>query len=157
MENASKALLIAGEILIAMLVASMMVLLFSTMSSYADEHAEQRRVQEVQAFNATITQYAKAEKSTAQDIVSLVNFAKQVNEQNGCTGTMDVDHTNNHINIIVEPETNNMELYTEDQLRTFLQSISQQDLTTDTGLKYYEATIQEYSEDGRIRVIAFTE
>lgn len=152
MENASKALLIAGEMLIAMLVASMMALLFSTMSSYADEQAQKRKIQEVQAFNANITQYAK-ENSTAQDIVSLVNFAKQMNEQMGCTISSCINHSN-HINIIVKNENNNMEKYNEDKLTRFLQDNSQ-DLGTDTGLKYYKAKIEEYFEDGRIRVVKF--
>ena len=150
MENASKALLIAGEMLIAMLVASMMALLFSTMSSYADEQAQKRKIQEVQAFNANITQYAK-ENSTAQDIVSLVNFAKQMNEQMGCTGTTCINHEE-HINVILLPLNENLEKYTNDNLASFLQD-NYYDGTTSTGFKYYEAKIIDYFDDGKIQKI----
>lgn len=160
MENASKALLIAGEVLIAMLVASMMVLLFSTMSSYADEHAEQRRLQEVEAFNANVLQYAKAKECTAQDIVSLVNFAREVNEKRGCTGTSDANHATEHMCIKVSVtgifNYSNMEDFSDNDLRDFLQNGKQVDTSTDTGFRYYKATINRYSDDGRIQTITFS-
>lgn len=87
MENASKALLIAGEVLIAILVASMFALLFSTVSNYAKEYDNQRQTQEIQAFNTQFTNYIKVTEagigdSTVQDAISVLNLAKYYNEKN---------------------------------------------------------------------------
>lgn len=159
MENASKALLIAGEVLIAMLVASMMVLLFSTMSSYADEHEERKKVEKVQAFNANVMQYMKNTGITAQDIVSLANFAKQVNEQMGCTADtrIDTDHETKHMNIQVNNDK--MELKKDSELIQFLEDNypGEEDINkaSRTGFKYYKATEIKYFDDGRIRKIVF--
>lgn len=56
MENASKALLIAGAILIVIMVISMSVLMFSKIGGTAKEMADMNE-QEIASFNSKITPY----------------------------------------------------------------------------------------------------
>ena len=92
MENAAKALLMAAGMLMAVLVASMFALLFSTMSDYAQQYEDTRQAQKVQQFNAQFMQYMKQGGSSAQDIVSVYNLAKYYQEQ-GITVSVYIDTT----------------------------------------------------------------
>lgn len=56
MENASKALIIAGSILIAILIISLGIYIFKQYSSFAKENADLSK-QEISAFNSKITGY----------------------------------------------------------------------------------------------------
>ena len=57
MENASKALLMAAEVLIGVLVLSLGVYLFITYSQTSKEIGRRTEEQQVQNFNATYTSY----------------------------------------------------------------------------------------------------
>lgn len=58
MENASKALIIAGAILVSILIVSLGVFIFNTFGGAAKEHATTRmNEQEIGAFNSKITPY----------------------------------------------------------------------------------------------------
>lgn len=56
MENASKALIIAGSILIAIMIISLGIYIFKQYSSFAKENADLSE-QEISAFNSKITAY----------------------------------------------------------------------------------------------------
>ena len=56
MENASKALIIAGSILIAIMIISLGIYIFKQYSSFAKENADLSE-QEISAFNSKITSY----------------------------------------------------------------------------------------------------
>lgn len=65
MENASKALIIAGAILISILIVSLGVLIFNRMGGTAKELANMNE-QEISAFNAQITPYLGPSVSGSQ-------------------------------------------------------------------------------------------
>ena len=65
MENASKALIIAGAVLIAIMIISLGVLIFNKMSGTAKEMADMSD-QEVSAFNSKITPYLGESVSGSQ-------------------------------------------------------------------------------------------
>mgnify|MGYP001027646406 CR=1 FL=1 len=81
MENASKALLISAEVLIGIILASLMVFLYVTMSSWGRGIEENINIKEVYEFNAKFTVYDQREDLTAQDVVSIINLAKNYNEK----------------------------------------------------------------------------
>ena len=56
MENSSKALIIAGSILIAIMIISLGIYIFKQYSSFAKENADLSK-QEISAFNSKITGY----------------------------------------------------------------------------------------------------
>lgn len=79
MENASKALLMAGEILIGMLLLFLLAY-FSNMAqnftSQVDRNIEAKQIQE---FNAKLEVYNNRNNLTPQDIITLSNVVKENN------------------------------------------------------------------------------
>ncbi len=82
MENATKALLIAGGILIAMLVISIGILIFMNYREAGTEIALRISTTQIQKFNSNFTKFEGREDITIQEIVSLANFVKDYNEKN---------------------------------------------------------------------------
>ena len=81
MENTSKALIMAAEILIGVLLLTLMVFLFYAMGTFSktvDENIETKNVSE---FNINFEKYRGKTDITAQDIISMGNLAKQYNAQ----------------------------------------------------------------------------
>lgn len=81
MENTSKALLISAEVLIGIILASLMVFLYVTMSVWGRGIEENINIKEVYEFNAKFTVYDNREDLTAQDVASIINLAKNYNEK----------------------------------------------------------------------------
>lgn len=81
MENATKALLIAGTVLIAIIMVSIAVYLHSLYSDQANQYSETISATEIQKFNSKFDVYLGRENITAQEIVSVVNLAKEYNNQ----------------------------------------------------------------------------
>ena len=81
MENASKALIIAGEILIGVLIislASYIIVQFGTFSRNLNIKMEEA---EIMQFNVKFTNYAGRANISSQEVVTIINFAKQRNEE----------------------------------------------------------------------------
>jgi len=81
MENASKALLIAGGILIAMLVLLIGVNLFVNYSQTGSSYEQNMEAIEIQKFNSNFLKFEGRTNITIQEIVTLAKFAKQYKEQ----------------------------------------------------------------------------
>lgn len=81
MENATKALLIAGGILISMLIILAGLYLYSLFSEQSELYKETISTTELEKFNSKFDVYLGRENITAQEIVSIVNFAKEYGEQ----------------------------------------------------------------------------
>lgn len=81
MENASKALLMAGGVLVAMLIISMAVILFNTYGELGVTYEEKMSEAEIQKLNSNFTKFEGRQDITIQEIVTIVNFAKQYKEQ----------------------------------------------------------------------------
>ncbi len=81
MENASKALIIAAEILIGVLLLTLMVFMFHAMGTFSktvDDNIETKNTSE---FNINFEKYRGKTDITAQDIISMGNLARQYNKQ----------------------------------------------------------------------------
>ena len=77
MENASKALLMAGGVLIAILVLTVFVALKASFDNTAQSYVDRLDLQELQKYNSNFETYEDRQDITAQEIVTLINFAKQ--------------------------------------------------------------------------------
>lgn len=77
MENASKALIIAGAILIALLIISLGISMFNTMSDSAKKMANLDK-EEIQAFNSKLTPYT-GENISGSQVNSLIQYVISVN------------------------------------------------------------------------------
>lgn len=78
MENASKALLIAAEILIGVIILTVMALLFSRMLELSDSYQAKQETQKVVMFNVEYQKYETLDNEdkaylTSEEVVTLVN------------------------------------------------------------------------------------
>ena len=78
MENASKALIIAGAILISILLISVGILVMNSTGGVQDEMLKQMNQTQIQSFNASFTNYSGTNK-TASDVKSLYGIVTSSN------------------------------------------------------------------------------
>lgn len=81
MENATKALLIAGGVLIAIIILAIGVGLYKIYSNQAKEYNQIISNTEIQKFNSKFIIYVGRENITPQEIVTVVNLAKEYNNE----------------------------------------------------------------------------
>ena len=99
MENASKAMLISGGVLVAMLVLAIGVYLFANYSNIALSYEQKIETIEIQKFNANFIKFEGRKNITIHEIVTLANFAKQYEKQTGTHIKLDIQgKTNDLIN-----------------------------------------------------------
>ena len=79
MENASKALIIAGSILISILVISLGVMIFTNMSNTVKSNANLNK-QQIQAFNSKISPYIGKNISGSQ-VNELISRVRAINQK----------------------------------------------------------------------------
>ena len=82
MENVSKALIMAGGILISVLLASLMMIVLQKAGRMNHEYENQMSDRELVKFNSQFEIYAK-EDNTYFDIMTVANLAYDVNKKNG--------------------------------------------------------------------------
>ena len=96
MENASKALIMAGGVLIAIIIVSVIVLAFQRSGNVSADYSKSISREEISTFNANFTKYLDHE-FTIHQVVTIYNFDKNNN-----TKQVDCDTTYNATNIIEE-------------------------------------------------------
>ena len=80
MENASKALLIAGGILIALIIITMFIMMFNRLSNIQVEQEEQAKIEQLAAFNAEYEAFNK-KVMYGVDVISLINKVAENNRK----------------------------------------------------------------------------
>lgn len=80
MENASKALLMAGGLLIGLLVISILILTFSKIGDYSNSIDEQKAQSEVAAYNKQFEPYNR-DDVTLTELKSLWNKIQSINKK----------------------------------------------------------------------------
>lgn len=83
MENATNGLIMAGSMLIAIIVLSLFVYLFSSMGGIAKNFQENIDQNEVLKFNEPFEKYVGKENLTPHDVMTVYNLAEQVNSDAG--------------------------------------------------------------------------
>ena len=131
MENASKALLMAGGILIGILILSLMTTLFVSSKQLSKSYDNTKNAEAIQQFNVNFTKYL-GKDLTIHEVVTICNFAEKesnkVIEVNVTVG----GHTSQDIKDIVE-------VYTPEE----------------DSIQKYKLTINDYSDEGYINSISF--
>ncbi len=87
MENASKALIMAGGVLIGILILSLAVYLFIDFGGKAERIHDQITSNQLTQFNAQFNVYETRKDVTIYQIISLVNLAKENNDKYKDDGT----------------------------------------------------------------------
>ncbi len=85
MENSSKALIMAGEILIAIIILSILAAVIVSFGRYSSDMHEKIADQETYQFNSNFLDYSGRVNITAQEIATIINFAKKENDKNNFT------------------------------------------------------------------------
>lgn len=79
MENASKALLIAGTMILVILILTLMIYIFRTMGGQTSEMYNELQESEISEFNQKFFNYDGKKNLRIQDVVSIINLAKDNN------------------------------------------------------------------------------
>ena len=82
MENSTNALLMSAEILIAVLVLSFLSYMFITFGNFSKNMNDRMTDSQVTEFNNHFLPFSNRTNITAQEIASIINFAKQSNDNN---------------------------------------------------------------------------
>lgn len=80
MENASKALMIAGGVLIALIIITMFLMMYNNLSNIEKEQEEATKVEQVEAFNAEFEAYNK-KVMYGVDVITLINKVAENNKK----------------------------------------------------------------------------
>ena len=76
MENAAKALLMAGGILIGVFILALMVTLFANSSKLTESYDSTKQQEAIQQFNTNFTKYL-GQEITIHDVITICNFASE--------------------------------------------------------------------------------
>lgn len=182
MENASKALIMAAEILIGVMIISFGVYIFNMFGKYSEERHNEIEELQIAEFNDRFYKFygttlnsagvSRPIECTIHDIVSLANFAQKYNLENslieekiqGNNSYKKIDGvttTNSlYIQIDLRGESENLELKSNSYL---VNLIKENDLKEDaqgkkTETKYYKCTVCEpQGGNKRINYVKFEE
>lgn len=146
MENASQALIIAGGILLAIIVLSLGVNLIVSYSETSESYEQIQGDLLMNKFNTNFTKFKDRKDITAQEIITLKNFAQNYDNENGTT-------TNIYVN--------NSKIREEDEefIKKYAPEKKEISGKTTVKMKYfeYQENSIEYESNGRIKVIKFKE
>lgn len=86
MENASKALIMAGSVLIALLVVGALVLMFSNLTSYQNSNEKATKDEQITKFNQEYSTYNRKDVR-GNELYSLINRVVDYNRRESTAGT----------------------------------------------------------------------
>lgn len=81
MENASKALIMAGGVLVALLVIGVLLLMFNNVGEYQRSQNANKQSSQIAKFNMDFERYTDSKGITGADIVSLINKVNDYNRR----------------------------------------------------------------------------
>ena len=156
MENASKALLIAGGVLLSILIISLGVYLFANFGGVTAQIGENVEESQISQFNSQFTTNVGKNNVTIYDIISMANLATQNNQQYGFA-KQESKGNNYYIAIILQgkgqiefgAETTNEDYmnnyYNENLIIPQVNSIN-----GSAGLTYYEVQVEISPQTQRV-------
>lgn len=153
MENASKALLMAGGVLLAIMVISLGVLLFTSFGGTSSQIHDNIEKNQTNQFNSQFTSYIGKDNVTIHDVVSMAKLATQNNQNYEFAHRVATDVTGNDRYISVLCNNVSIELgYNEhqtaeqrkSQMETHFNDLISNELSlvTANGLPKYDVQVQ---------------
>lgn len=149
MENASKALLMAGAVLLGIMVLSLGVLLFSSFGGTSSRIHDNIEENQATQFNSQFTKYVGKENVTIYDVVSMARLATQNNQNyefahRTVAGVTGVDR---YISVIcgnVSIELGYLETQTVEDVESHFNKLISEDLKLvgQNGLPKYNVTVE---------------
>lgn len=171
MENASKALLMAATILIAVMLISLGTYLFATFGNYSKNINDNINQKEKQEFNAQFTKYETSttgEFCTVYDIVTIINLARNSNNQyeeyqNVVKRSVELMKDSNiyiYVDIRNDNDINISELSTEQELNAAISKRNKTEYKEDDNKIVYKdlytCTVAISNQTGLVKSITFT-
>lgn len=148
MENASKALIMAGGVLIGILILSLAAYLFVDLGSTSAEIIAQNEQKKITEFNSKFTSYEEYKDSegnwqiTIYDIVSLAAYAKENNEY-----YKDVEDEKISVKIDNQEIQDNDSAQNENLIKNYIKS--------DGTLVKFRCDKIDYNSRGKVKIIVF--
>ena len=134
MENASKALIMAAEVLIGIMIISIGVYLFNTLGAYSAETTASIEDAQITQFNEQFLRFSgnsgnttEPIKCTIHDIVGVANLANKINSDNGFTEEEDASDSSYYIQIDLQIGARtykNIEAYEQSELLNLIKENS---------------------------------
>lgn len=150
MENASKALIMAGAILIGMLILSLGIYLFVTFGGEARKIRKDIDKNQMVQYNSQYTTYANRKNINIYEIISISNLAKQNNED------YSIYQDGYYIQILLQGESNNLQDIDNEKRQELIEKYNKVDETTGEILQYFSCTaIEFYENTGRVKKVVF--
>lgn len=119
MENASKALIIAGSVLIALMIIGALILMFTNLSSYQTSNTQTVKEAQIVEFNNQYTTYDRNDVR-GSDLYSLINKAIDYNERKSTEGTEGAEIAYEPMKIKILINQSDLSQFTADNGRTQL-------------------------------------
>lgn len=147
MENASKALIMAGGVLIGILIISLAVYIFTDFGSTSAKINAQNAQKQITEFNSKFTSYEGYKdkdgnwKITIYDIITLAGYAKENNQYYEDTSEEQIKIKIDNIEIQDNTNDRNQELINK--------------YTSDGILKKFKCSKVEYNTRGKVNSITF--
>ena len=161
MENASKALIMAGGMLIGILILSLAAYLFITFGYQASKVGDRVKEQQIEKFNSDYNVYAESDNITIYDVITVANRAKTYNTKNELTKTDYNYITVSLLGASINAKYKNLESCSDDDYQTLLEAdrekITQSEVDAGKYLVKYTCKSEEfeYNEEGRIKKVVF--
>ena len=150
MENASKALIMAGGVLIGILILSLAAYLFVDFGSTSAEIHRQNEEKQITEFNSKFTAYLEYKdrnenwQITIYDIITLVGYAKENNKYYDGVNDEQIDVKIGNTSIL-----NMIDTY-------LINNYGYADADVNGTLKKYSCSSIEYNIRGKVRSITFS-
>jgi len=148
MENASKALIIAGGMLIAIMVASLFVYLFTTYGRYAENMYDRINQRQLTEANNEYTKYEGASDNTIYDVVTVANKAKDHN-----TSLDLVAGERGYIRVGITGDNSNIQELDNEQISQLLQKYMNKEIDEKKPIRF-NCSVSE-TQDGLISSVVF--
>lgn len=143
MENVSKALIMAGEMLLAIMVLALVVYFFSGASDFSHSYQSIKDNEEIDQFNKNFEKYMVENKDyNIRDIVTVINFARNYNSKQR--------YTEEYINVYLSGELYTDFSITDDEIIKKMQEILE--MPTEKKYRVIPANTK-YFQDGIIKEI----
>ena len=149
MDNASKALIIAGGMLIAILVVSLFVYLFTTYGTYAENMYDRINQRQLTEANNEYTKYEGASDNTIYDVISVANKAKDHN-----TSLELVAGDRGYIRVGILGENSNIQNLNNEQISQLLQKYINEEINGRKTIRF-NCSVSETAE-GLINSVVFS-
>ena len=156
MENASKALIIAGAMLLGVLILSLFVYTYNSYQSSSNNYIKKFDEQKITNANVSFTKY-EATILNSHDVVTIVNQAIANNSKYYVEQEQGASKSSMYIEVNLD-NFNHLEKYTEANLLDFMKQNSYQVVSNNVGVVDVEYVIEniEFNTAGYVNKIKIT-